>query len=124
VIVLEMPGGSNPLREAIKRLVVNPALETRVHGTAGRVVAINKENNRAIVEFYVNGAKVVRHNVPISKNSSMVDSKKIKDEEYVWISFVGGSLQDPVIVSKFEPYYNWEKDVNEYAQYLDYQTEF
>jgi hypothetical protein len=93
---------SNRAVEAIKN-IVSHELENRTHNVPGIITRYYQENHLADVEMYINNIKVLRKMVPIEKSNGFKDSYKAND--YVWVSFKGGSIQDPIIVSKYNPTY-------------------
>jgi hypothetical protein len=100
---------NNPARTKIENIIAS-MLETRTHSVPGIITKYYSENHVADIEMFINNTKTVRRMVPIEKPASFLDSYKI--DEYVWVSFKGGSVQDPVITGKYNPTYQDKIDAN------------
>jgi hypothetical protein len=115
------PAEQSIVKKAIQD-AVSPVLESRVHNVEGVITKYHKENHLANVSFYANGAQIVRTNVPFFKQKAIVDATTFREGDRVWISFKGGSLQDPFIISKYEPDWVDTNDKNVHAEYAEIVT--
>ena len=91
----------NPLHEAIKDKIVEPALKDRHHMTKGVVVSYNNTLNRATVEIdnrYGVGKRTLQ-GVPVQLGSGGVHSAGPFVGSEVWVTFIGGNVFYPRIVS-------------------------
>lgn len=99
----------NPLHEAIKSKIVEPALKDRHHMIRGKIVAYNNILNRASVEVnnpYGVGRRVF-HGVPVQLGSGGVHSAGPFVGDEVWIAFIGGNIFYPRIVSLVDENYQY-----------------
>lgn len=108
----------NPLAQAVLD-VVNPVLQTRVHGAPGHIVRLYEQQRLADVVVDLGGNKQLYKAVTFSGGLGVIDS--YDEGERVWIDFKGGSIQDPIIVSKYQPELSWQDNATHEAQF-DFTT--
>jgi hypothetical protein len=97
------------LHDVIKDKVVEPMLRDRQHMIRGRVTRYNHIMNRATVvtnNRYGLGKKEF-HGVPVQIGSGGVHSAGPFEGQDVWMTFVGGNILHPRIVSLADENYQF-----------------
>jgi hypothetical protein len=103
----------NPLHDAIKEKIVNPALRDRLHTIKGVVTYYDNKMNRASVEVnnpYGIGRKTF-NGVPVQLGSGGTHSAGPFVGQEVWMNFIGGNVFYPRIVSLADE--NYEQNTRE-----------
>lgn len=91
---------SNPIHDAIRKSVLEPALKERLHTVKGRVLDYDNINNLAVVEIsnpHGAGKKTIS-GVPVQIVGGHHQAGPFKDD-HVWVSFMGGNLYYPRVTS-------------------------
>lgn len=97
----------NPLQQAIKDKVVDPALKDRKHMVHGVVRFYDNHSNRATVEInnpYGTGRRMLDA-VPVQIGSGGVHAAGPFEGDEVWVTFLGGNILYPRITAMGDPTY-------------------
>lgn len=98
-----------PLHDAIKEKILDPALKDRHHMIKGEIVSYNNIMNRAnvLVDNRYGIGKKIFNGVPVQIGSGGVHSAGPFVGSEVWITFIGGNVFYPRIVSLADENYQY-----------------
>lgn len=103
----------HPLHEAIKQKILEPALKDRQHMIKGTIRSYDNQKNVADVEVNnpFGAGRRIFELVPVQLGSGGVHSAGPFVGDEVWMTYIGGSVMHPRIISLADE--NYERNTRE-----------